>query len=221
MTPSEKFKVDKHVLKEQRVNRIMAAAFDLFSKKGIDTIAMTDIAEKAEIGVASLYRYYTSKEKMVINTVIWAWNQQKSMLIPYLEKKDFEEKNGLEQLDYILSLFVTLFENNTDFLRFIYFFDSYAVRVDLSKETLEDYEDVIKSVEAIFLSAINKGIMDKSIDQKYKGKESDLYFALTHALFNTAQKLSLSGNLLKMDSLVNGKIELSLIIDMLIKGISA
>ena len=34
MTPSEKFKVDKHVLKEQRVNRIMAAAFDLFSKKG-------------------------------------------------------------------------------------------------------------------------------------------------------------------------------------------
>ena len=67
MTAKEKFIEEKDEMKQNRKNRILESAFNLFSQKGIDTIAMTDIAKNAEIGVASLYRYYETKEEIATN----------------------------------------------------------------------------------------------------------------------------------------------------------
>ena len=107
-----------------RKNRILNSAFDLFAEKGIDTIAMTDIAKKAEIGVASLYRYYETKEEIAIRTSIWAWEKQKLLIETILYKDNFDNLNGYNQLEKICSMFEYLYKNETPFLRYIYFFDS-------------------------------------------------------------------------------------------------
>ena len=73
MTPTEKHKEEQDELKTLRMNRILDASFELFAERGIDTIAMTDIAKKAEIGVASLYRYFETKEDLAIEVAIHAW----------------------------------------------------------------------------------------------------------------------------------------------------
>ena len=95
MTAKEKFIEEKDEMKQNRKNRILESAFDLFSQKGIDTIAMTDIAKNAEIGVASLYRYYETKEEIAIRTVIWAWEKQKEIINPQFSSEEFEKVNGL------------------------------------------------------------------------------------------------------------------------------
>ena len=79
MTAKEKYLEEKDELKNSRITRIYESAFALFSEKGIDTIAMTDIAKKAEIGVASLYRYFETKDEIAIRTVIWSWEKQKNI----------------------------------------------------------------------------------------------------------------------------------------------
>ena len=40
--------------------RILESGFRIFAEKGIEKVTMNDIAEAAEIGIASLYRYYPS-----------------------------------------------------------------------------------------------------------------------------------------------------------------
>lgn len=219
MTPKEKYNEEKDELKNARMNRILSAAFDLFSVTGIDNVAMTDIAKKAEIGVASLYRYYETKDEIAIRTIIWAWENQKEQLMPFLQVKDFDSLSGLEQVKKELSLYINLFETQTAFLRFIYFFDSFAVRTQIDQKRLKDYEAMIGTVQKIVVDSISKGIADGTIKEEYKDQEQSLYFTLTHSMFSAAQKLSLSGNMLSMDSMNNYKKELETLSDILIKGI--
>lgn len=219
MSPSEKYVEEKDELKAARMNRILAAAFELFSVKGIDTIAMTDIAKKAEIGVASLYRYYSTKDEIAIRTVIWAWNKQKERIIPLLYDDNYENLKGIDQIHKIQNMFINLYETQSDFLRFIYFFDSFAVRTEIEKKRLADYEKVIGSVQEIIAKAINKGLEDGSVNSKYKNCGDILYFTLMHTLFSMTQKLTLSGTMLNMDEIVGGKKELETLSNILITGI--
>lgn len=219
MTAKEKYLEEKDELKNLRITRIFESAFALFSEKGIDTIAMTDIAKKAEIGVASLYRYFETKEEIAIRTVIWAWEKQKNILIPELEQDEYKKLPGLNQLNRILNLFIYLYENQSDFLRYIYFFDSYAVRTRINPERLIDYEKIIESIKEYVINAIEKGIEDKSINEKYTKQKEVLYFTVMHGMFSTAQKLTLSGHLLNMDNLVAGITELHCLSDLLIEGL--
>ena len=221
MTEKEKLLEDKDEIKNLRKNRILQSAFTFFSEKGIDTIAMTDIANRAEIGVASLYRYYETKDEIAIKTAMWAWENQKEDIMPEIESADYEVKTGLEQLDFIFGKFVKLFKNAPDFLRFIYFFDSYAVRTKIAQERLVDYEKMIGTVQEVVSKAIKKGIEDGSIDKKYAKDEEKLYFTTMHSLFSTAQKLTLNKNMLSIDSKTNGAEQLSLLAKILIAGIKA
>ena len=58
--------------KSVRIEKILDVAFELFSTREIESVTMNDIAQKAKIGVASLYRYFETKEILVvkINNII-------------------------------------------------------------------------------------------------------------------------------------------------------
>ena len=219
MTPTEKYTEERDTIKSLRMNRIMEAAFKLFSEKGIDTITMNDIAKKSEIGVASLYRYYETKEQIAVQTSIWAWEKQKEFILPLLMENDYENISGLEQVKKVISLFINLYENQSDFLRYIYFFDSFAVRSKIDNANLKEYENLILSVKNMISSAITKGLQDNSISERYKNNEELLYFTIMHTMFSTTQKLALSQNLLAIDTNQNITAELKKLSELLISGI--
>lgn len=219
MTAKEKLNEERDEIKLSRMNRILENAFILFSQKGIDTIAMTDIAKKAEIGVASLYRYYETKDEIAIRTAIWAWKKQKKAILPQIFTEEFDSLNGLMQLEKIITLFIELFENEHDFFRFIYFFDSYVARTEITPERLADYEKIIESVQLIVKKSIEKGINDGSINSKFNNETNELYFTLMHTIFSITQKLCLSGNMLNMDKIISGKKELETLKAILIGGL--
>ena len=196
MTAQEKLAEERDGQKNARIERILLAAFSLFSHNGFDAIAMTDIAKDAEIGVASLYRYFATKDEIAIRTAIWAWENQKKMILPILDDTGYYKKKGIDQLSEIFDLFCKLYQSVPDFFRYIYFFDAYVVCQKIDSERLLPYQEVIQSVQIIIGNAIHKGITDGSISPDFKGNEKQLYYSLMHTLFSASQKLSLSGNML-------------------------
>ena len=219
MTAVEKLAEERDELKNARIERILLSAFSLFSHTGIDAIAMTDIAKYAEIGVASLYRYFETKDEIAIRTAIWAWESQKKMILPMLDDSGFYNKKGIDQLEEIFELFCKLYQNEPDFFRYIYFFDAYIVCQKISADRLLPYQQVIESVQKIIAATIHKGLEDGSINSKYKKSEDELYYSLMHTLFSASQKLSLSGNMLKMDEENDGVQQLKLLGKVLIGGL--
>lgn len=221
MTALEKLAEERDEQKSARIDRILAAAFKLFSSAGIEPVAMTDIAKKAEIGVASLYRYFSTKDEIAIRTAIWAWEEQISEIYPSINNDEYTNGNGLFRLSIIFSLFKKLYMSQPEFLRFIYFFDSYAVNSGIKQERMIEYENVIGKVQMIVADAIKLGLKDNSINKKYIDKTEDLYFTLMHSFFSTAQKLTLSENLLAMNEKSKGSDQLDLLSELLLKGVKA
>ena len=219
MTAVEKLAEERDELKNARIERILLSAFSLFSHSGFDTIAMTDIAKAAEIGVASLYRYFETKDEIAIRTAIWAWESQKEVILPLLNDSGYYNKNGFEQLSEIFDLFFKLYQNEADFFRYIYFFDAYVVCQKISSKRLKNYQKVIESVEEIIEGAIIKGLKDGSISKKFKGKEKELYYSLMHTIFSATQKLSLTGKMLQMDEMNDDLEQLKLLGQILLVGI--
>lgn len=219
MTAQEKLAEERDGQKNARIERILLAAFSLFSHNGFDAIAMTDIAKEAEIGVASLYRYFETKDEIAIRTAMWAWESQKKLIMPILNDTGYYTKNGIEELEEIFDLFCKLFQNEPDFFRYIYFFDAYIVCQKIDSERLIPYQEVIQSVQTVIGNAIHKGIEDGSISKKYKDNEKQLYFSLMHTLFSVSQKLSLTGKMLKMDETNDGVQQLKLLGQILLGGI--
>ena len=219
MTAQEKLAEERDGQKNARIERILLAAFSLFSHNGFDAIAMTDIAKDAEIGVASLYRYFATKDEIAIRTAIWAWENQKKMILPILDDSGYYNKKGIDQLSEIFDLFCKLYQSVPDFFRYIYFFDAYVVCQKIDSERLLTYQEVIQSVQIIIGNAIHKGITDGSISSDFKGNEKQLYYSLMHTLFSASQKLSLSGKMLQMDETNNDVQQLKLLGKILIGGL--
>jgi AcrR family transcriptional regulator len=219
LTAQEKLAEERDGQKNARIERILLAAFSLFSHNGFDAIAMTDIAKEAEIGVASLYRYFETKDEIAIRTAMWAWESQKKLIMPILNDTGYYTKSGIEELEEIFDLFCKLFQNEPDFFRYIYFFDAYIVCQKIDSERLIPYQEVIQSVQTVIGNAIHKGIEDGSISKKYKDNEKQLYFSLMHTLFSVSQKLSLTGKMLKMDETNDGVQQLKLLGQILLGGI--
>lgn len=205
--------------KSVRIERILDGAFDLFATRGIEAVTMNDIAQKAKIGVASLYRYFETKEILVVRTATHVWSTRMEDVLPNLVKPKYTNSDGYSQLEVIFDLFVKLYEKQRDFLRFIYLFDAYAVKEKIPKDKMSNYESRILLVKQIISVAIQKGIEDGSINKKYAKCGDALYFTLIHTFFSTAQKLSLSGNLLDMDSQMNGAKQLTLLSEILLGGL--
>lgn len=51
---------------QERVRLILIAALDLFKERGFEEVTTNDIAERAEIPIGSLYRYYPNKEAIIV-----------------------------------------------------------------------------------------------------------------------------------------------------------
>ncbi len=201
------------------VARVLDSAYTLFTSRGIESVTMEDIAQKAKIAPAVINRYFDTKDSLVIKTATHAWATQMEAVLPNIVKPKYTNSTGYVQLEQIFILFVKLYEKHQEFLRFIYLFDAYAVKEKIQKDQMTNYESKILLVKEIISVAIQKGIEDGSINQKYAKCGDSLYFTLIHTFFSTAQKLALSGKMLDMDSQMNGARQLTLLSEILLEGL--
>ncbi len=198
--------------KEKRKEEVIIAAIDVFKEKGIDAAKMIDIAERAEVGVASVYRYFKTKTELAVESAIYLWDKDISILYEQFESNDFISLNGAEKVKRILELFVSIYKSYPEFFGFMEHFDNYIIKEGVPKERLEDYEENIISLKTAMICALEEGMEDGSI--KTEVDKNAFYMTVSHALFSLCQKLILRGNVLKSDAEVAGDKQLELLIDM-------
>lgn len=204
--------------REQRRRTILTQATALFGQKGIEPTTMEQIVEAAGIGSATLYRYFPSKNDIAVAAVIDAWQQRSQRYLPHITSDAFQEKNGRAQIYDILEIFIDLYDHDTDFLRLLLAFDSYVQNGQISADQLEAYEQVIIFLQSYAVAALNKGAADGSL---HLSQPPELvYFTVFHAMLSLTAKLACQGHILHMDAAVNGRDELLLLRDLLMRGLT-
>ena len=182
-------------LRGLREDGIVYVAAELFLQNGIENVKMTDVAEKAEVGVASLYRYFGTKETLVIRAGALLWRDLDTLFSSVYEAEDFRPRPGIERVSRLFGVYLTLFREQPDFIRFVGNFDSFVMHAKPDPAVLAEYE---------------AGIRDGSIRPIASPR---LYYdSVCHAVMALAQKL-LRGEILQTDGFGDAS-ELTLLLDM-------
>lgn len=209
--------------KDGRIQSIIECSFGLFAENGIENISMNDIASEAKIGVASLYRYFQTKEELAIEVAIYAWKIELAIFNEVFTSEKYKLLNGFGQLRELLEIYEEAMVSQRSFFGFIYYFDSFIKKEKVSAERLGEYEKVIADTNAIVINALEKGIADGSIsfsssenDVLSKASVQEMFTTMMHSLFCLAQKLSISGELLNMDRVVEARKQIEILINIIL-----
>jgi len=226
MQAAEKRRLEVDNLRQTRINHIIECSFDLFAQHGMDEISMNEIAKVSEIGVASLYRYFKTKDDLAIECAIYAWEHETEIFRSVFKDANFEGLNGYEQLKLLLNCFSKAINDEGVFFRFIYYFDAYVRNQNVSVERLSKYENTISNLKNFVMGTLEKGEQDGSINFKKSDNNvlssstnSQMYFTMFHALFSMAQKLALSGEMLYMDREVQHDTQIDILINLILNSI--
>ena len=217
MDHSEKRKKETEEQKNKRKELVIAAALDVFIEKGIEKTKMTDIAEKAEVGIASVYRYFKTKTDIVMEAGISYWSKEIDIFYSPFMENDYKVLNGLARVSKLLDVFIDIYMNHKNFYKFIEEFDNYVVKENIPSDRLFFYEKNILNLMPIMLETLELGKNDGSIKQNINNEQ--FYMTITHTLISLSQKLILRNIILDSDNNFEGKAQLELVKSMALKYI--
>ncbi len=152
--------------KEQRREEILAAARDVFFRKGLIPSTMDEIAEKAELSKATLYLYYKSKEELYAALAL------RGVEILEKELRSVAERH-LPPIATLLCFLTTLdefFEKERDYFRLFSFFQTSLFRNDVSPElresTVSANHRIWNLVTGVLDRGREEGVIRRDIDPK-------------------------------------------------------
>jgi len=193
-------------IKDAKLNFIVDVATDLFLEKGIFAVTIKDIAKKAGVGEATVYRYFLKKQNIVLAV---AMKLVDSVFTEYFSMD--EKDKGFDNVQAFFTGFYKIFVDHPEFFKFVSDFDAFIAE---SKCDLHDYESAIEDYYKVFFKSYEQGVKDKSVREV---KDVYLYYlSATHALMGLCKKM-VSERLLEQDK--NGTQEISTLIDIILYGL--
>ena len=198
-------------LKDAKVNFLVDMATDLFMSRSIQEVTIRDIAISAQVGEATIYRYFGKKQELVV---------QAAMKLQGIVSKDYfrldEKLNGFQKLEAFYLSYLNIFDNHRDFYKFLSEFDSY-MSVE-NKDVLNPYENAIDQYKSAFMNAYKQGLKDGSV--KEQENIELFYFSTTHSILELCKKLALKAVLnqdLAIEKLGEVKCLINIVLDTLKK----
>lgn len=202
---------------KHRTEQILKAALELFCENGIEDTSVEDVAGRAGVGPATIYRYFETKAELAVNSAVFYWERTAEKYLKTLEASSYKALSGKEQMACILTLFVEIFEKEFAFLKFLYEFDVFVMKYQIPQERLEDYETYILNLKPYVTDTLEKGLKDGSLHFQYTVDE--VYFSLTHIMLSLMQKLAANGRMLSSDERVALSLQVRIAGELLLQGL--
>ena len=200
-------------IKDVKLEFILNTATELFMTRNISDVTIKDIADEAGVGEATVYRYFKTKNNIVIAAAI---NLGKNVYKDYFDIS--KGKTGFEKLEIFYKSYLNLFKKSPSHFYFVREFDAYMVsRGEIS---LVDYEKgLVDQFKNVFIEAYETGLKDGSV-KEVKNVEV-FYFATTHALLELCKKLSMKKGVLEQDKTLKKTSEIKCLINVILSSIQA
>ena len=145
---------------------VLAAALDLFSKKGYGNVSMQEIAESAEFAIGTLYKFFRSKEDLYRALV----QEQADKFHNGIESAFASSDDEVEQLRNYLKFKGDAFRANIAMIR-IYFSEiqgsCHNVLEGLDQEMQSRHEETLLKLAAIFEKGMQRGRFRKIAEPYY------------------------------------------------------
>ena len=202
---------------QERRGKLAECAAACFCAKGIADTAIADIAEASGYGEATIYRYFSNKENLIMECGINFWKMAGEAFEALAREGSYREKTGIGQVEALLVLTQEIFEKHRSMFRFLHELDGYLASRRVESGLLSEYEAQVDRAKPLLCEAIEKGKRDGTIQCTTHTQE--LYYTLTHTVLSLLQKMAGFGNLLPGDRLVEEGCRIRLLRRLLLAGL--
>ena len=170
-------------------NFIVDEALTLFLERSVSEVTVHDIAMRASVGEATIYRYFSTKYNLVCAA---ATKLEKRIFETYF---DFSSAaDGFEKLALFYRTYLKIFSSHREFFKFINEFDAFMLSE--GKTESNEYASGLDLFKTLCSEAYAQGVSDGSI---MPVEDFEIfYYATTHALLELCKKLS-SADIVRQD----------------------
>ena len=204
---------------QQREQKILEAAMALFCEKGLEETSIDEIAGRAGVGSATIYRYYETKAQLAIQSGVECWKKIAQQYLNLTEIKGYSDMTGLKQLECIMDALVMIFEKERGFLKYLQEFEVFVRRYEIDMERLAAYEESIMSLKPRVTDALEKGLQDGTLS--FEWSPNEVCYSLAHTAFGVMKRFAWNGSMLELDSQVELILQVKIAIKLLIRGLTA
>ncbi len=170
----------------QKHKDLAQIAYRLFSEKGIDNVSLQEIADNSNYGIATLYRYFTNKQTLVVAAAVCKWEEYLDENQKRRPLSDFVGITAAEIFDFYLDSFIDLYRNHRDLLRFNQHFNVYIQKENTDQKTLEPYRKLIEGLKVRFDIMYQKGRSDHTI--KTDVQEEEMFSVTLHLMLSAVTR---------------------------------
>jgi AcrR family transcriptional regulator len=197
----------------QRKDNIPETAFHLFAERGIEAVTMQEIADAADCGIATLYRYYGTKLKLVIEIAAIKWREYAELVTADYDAKNGTAMNGMEEFRFFLSLYMDLYQNHKELLKFNFNFDLFVIHEKATAEDMKPYYESVEMFTRKFHVVYEKALKDHTMRTNID--ETQLYFGSMYSMLTTAAKYTY-GTVYPVDTVLDYTRALEMQMDMIL-----
>ena len=203
---------------QYRAQKILEAAMELFCDKGLEETSIDEIAERAGVGSATIYRYYETKARLAIQSGAAYWRKIAGKYLNVTEIKGYSDMTGREQLECIMDALVVIFEQERGFLKYLQEFEVFVRRYKIDMERLAEYEESIMSLKPRVTDALEKGLQDGTLF--FEWSPNEVCYSLAHTAFGVMKRFAWNGSMFELDSKVELILQVKIAIKLLIGGLA-
>ena len=198
-------------IKKTVLDSIINDALELFLSRSVNEVTISDIAEKSEVGVATVYRYFSTKKNILEKCAI---KLQSEVYEDYFK---LTGETGFEKIKKFYFGYLEVFNNHPEFYKFINEFDSFMTIENDAK--LQEYS---KGID-LFLDEFNKTYREGVKDGSIKEIEGILtfYYSTTHAMLELCKKLSANVCIVEQDRHIKSEDEIRVLAEILLSALKA
>lgn len=171
---------------QRRKNQILEAGFELFSTQSIEMVSMQAVADAADVGVATLYKYYQTKIKLVTAISAKMWFDYWEEFTKNHNMVEVMKMNAYDLIDLCGEEIIHLYQNRPEMLAFS---SNYKNFIHGEEETGKDYLKqlaVLGPVKLLFHQKFEQAKKDGSIRTDIP--EMEIITTCTHTMIGMAER---------------------------------
>ena len=148
---------------QRRKDRLMEEGFRLFSRYGIEAVSMQRVADAADVGAATMYKYFQTKEKLLIAISGKVWGEVWQDVISRCEPDELERLTAYQGIALYADRMIFLYQERPELLRFSSEYKNYICNESVEDAQLKEHLDVLEPIGSLFHRMYERAKVDGSI----------------------------------------------------------
>lgn len=176
-------------LREQNKRLVTEKALECFIQNGISNTRISDIAAASGLTQRSVFRYFASKDDIIIAAAFCYWERAKAHIARELEKHTGAAQTGIEQIRIILQSYANMLFTDPEGIRFSLDAEVALHSAGKNAHVVNRPPERYESHTGPLSQAVLRGLADGTVDPDADVRQ--LYYNAYDSILGMMQRMSL------------------------------